>query len=175
MENIKQLQDELINALTKVYHDFMATLEKFDEEQINEIPFEGSWTPGQVADHIIKATGGIPDRDTISAERPFNEKVGKMESVFLDFETKFKSPEFVIPGNGPFKKTELTRMFRTLLEKHKHKINNTDLKALCRGFELPTIGQMTRYEWFRFIIAHTTRHLYQLENIYNVMATPKIS
>ena len=54
MENNKQTQDELVNALTKVYHDFIGTLEKFNNDQINEIPFEGSWTPGQVADHIVR-------------------------------------------------------------------------------------------------------------------------
>jgi len=175
MENNKKIQDELVNALTKVYHDFIRTLEKFNDDQINEIPFEGSWTPGQVTDHIIKATGGIPDKNTVSAERPFDEKVGKMESVFLDFKTKLKSPDFVIPGNGPFEKKEVTRTLQRILEKHKEKINNTDLKALCMGFELPAIGTMTRYEWFRFLIAHTTRHLYQIKNIYNAMAAPKIS
>jgi hypothetical protein len=61
------------------------------------------------------------------------------------------------------------------LEKHKEKINHTDLTALCMGFELPKIGTMTRYEWFRFLAAHTTRHLYQLKNIYSAMAAPKIS
>ena len=170
MENIKP---QLVNQLTNVYNDFLKTLDNFSDEQINEIPFEGSWTPGQVADHIIKATGGIPDKYTEPANRNYDEKVNKMESVFLDFDAKFKSPDFVVPGNGPFKKDELINSLKGILENHKQKVPDVDLTAVCLKFELPTIGTMTRYEWYRFIIAHTKRHLFQLNNILNSMASPK--
>jgi hypothetical protein len=165
MENNKQLQEELTYALTDIYRKFISTLQKFDDKQINEIPFEGSWTPGRVADHIIKATGGIPDRDTTPADRPYNEKVAQMESVFLDFEAKYTSPSFVVPGSGPFEKKLLIASLHSLLERHLQKVNDTDLTALCLKFELPGVGTMTRYEWFRFIVAHMKRHQFQLENI----------
>jgi hypothetical protein len=173
MENNKQLQQELNTSLTNVYHEYISTLGKFTDAQINEIPFEGSWTPGQVTDHIIKATGGIPDKHTAPAKRPYDEKVGKMESVFLDFETKFKSPEFVVPGSGPFHKQVLIETLRSTLQRHVAKIDGTDLTELCLKFELPSIGTMTRYEWFRFIIAHMIRHHGQLKNILNSMTEAK--
>jgi len=175
MENNKHLQEELDASLKGVYHDFISTLEKFTDEQINEVPFEGSWTPGQVAEHVIKATSGIPDKYTESPNRPYVEKVGKMEAVFLDFEAKFKSPDFVVPGNGPFNKEMLIKSLRSNLERHLQKTAETDLTALCLKFELPTIGTMTRYEWLRFIVAHTKRHLFQLENILNSMTVAKTS
>lgn len=31
-----------------------AVLDGFKPEQLNKIPFEGSWTPRQVAEHIMK-------------------------------------------------------------------------------------------------------------------------
>ena len=168
-----KLQQELHTSLTDVYHEYISMLEKFVDEQINKIPFEGSWTPGQVTDHIIKATGGIPDKYTEPANRPYDEKVAKMESVFLDFEVKFKSPEFVVPGNGPFDKQTLKETLRSTLQRHLDKIAGTDLTALCLKFELPGIGTMTRYEWFRFIIAHMIRHQRQLKNMLNSMAAAK--
>jgi hypothetical protein len=175
MENNKNLQEELSIALTNVYHNYISTLEKFGDQQINEVPFEGSWTPGKVTDHIIKATSGIPDKHTEPAARPYDEKVPLMESVFLDLTSKFKSPAFVVPGDGPFNKTELIEKLRSLLHKHLQKIANMDVTALCLGFELPTIGTMTRYEWFRFIVAHIKRHHFQLNNILDVMTTAKSS
>jgi hypothetical protein len=175
MENNKLLQEELNNALTNVYHDFISTLEKFGDDQINEVPFEGSWTPGQVADHMIKATGGIPDRHTETANRHYDEKVGKMESVFLNFEAKYKSPAFVVPANGPFEKKLLIASLNSILDRHLQKTSNTDLTALCLEFELPVIGKMTRYEWFKFIVAHMKRHQFQLENILRAMVAAKSS
>jgi hypothetical protein len=173
MENIQKLRQELSNSLTNIYHGYISTLEKFSDEKINEVPFAGSWTPGQVTDHIIKATSGIPDKYTEPANRPYNEKVEKIEAVFLDFEVKFKSPEFVVPGNGAFDKAALIETLRSTLQRHVEKVEDTDLTALCLKFELPLIGPMTRYEWFRFIIAHMIRHHRQLTNIFNSMAAAK--
>jgi hypothetical protein len=175
MKNNKHLQQELSTSLANVYHDYIATLEKFSDEQINEIPFEGSWTPGQVTDHIIKATSGIPDKYTEPVARPYNEKIGVMESIFLDFKAKYKSPDFVVPGNGPFNKETLINMLRGILDKHLRKTAESDLTALCPKFELPNVGTMTRYEWLRFIVAHMKRHHFQLTNILNAMAAAKRS
>lgn len=175
MKNIHEQTEDLRLALTNAYQDFISTLEQFDDEQINKNPFKGSWTPGQVADHIIKATGGIPDKYTEPANRPFDEKVAAMESVFLDFEAKFKSPDFVVPDSGPFNKQILIKTLHSLLERHLQKTADADLTALCLKFELPTIGAMTRYEWMKFIVAHTKRHKFQLNNMLKVMAQAKTS
>lgn len=175
MENNKKIQQELTTALTNIYNDYITTLENFGDKQINEIPFEGSWTPGEVTDHIIKATSGIPDKYTEPANRSYDEKVGLIESVFLNFEVKFKSPDFVVPGSGPFDKASQINVLNRTLENHLEKINNVDLTSLCLKFELPTIGTMTRYEWYRFINAHMIRHHRQLKNMLNSLVASKNS
>lgn len=151
--------------ITQTSNAFINTLDNFSDEQVNEVPFTGSWTPGQVADHIIKATGGIPDRYTEEPQRPIDEKVAPMEAVFLDFVAKYKSPDFVVPGGGPFDKGELIDVLKGIQSKHVARIREVDLGAVCLNFELPGIGKMTRYEWYRFIAAHMQRHLFQLKNI----------
>ena|SRR5688572_364886 len=175
MKTAIEIKHELVDGLNAMYQEFTGTLEQFSDKQINQVPFEGSWTPGQVADHIIKATGGIPDQHTDVPNRVYNEKTGAIDSMFLDFTTKFKSPPFVVPGNGPFVKAELTGTLKGLAEKHKQKINETDLTMLCLKFELPLIGTMTRYEWYRFMLAHGKRHLFQLKNILAAMASAETS
>ncbi|MBL7696872.1 MAG: DinB family protein [Chitinophagaceae bacterium] len=167
MENTKT---DLVNLITKVGNEFIDAVDKFSDEEINMVPFPGSWTPAQVADHIIKATGDIPDRFTEKADRQYDQKVGEMENVFLDFNAKYKSPDFVQPAGGPFKKEELIKSLQAILEKHKSKIPQVDLSAVCLRFELPAIGTMTRYEWYRFFVAHTKRHLFQLNNMLNYRA-----
>jgi len=165
MENNRELQEELISGINSVYDSFISVLGQFSDDEINIVPFEGSWTPGQVTTHIINATGGIPDKNTSSAIRSYDEKVKPIESIFMNFDKKLKSPDFVLPGDGPFVKSELIHQLQTLKARHIEKILNTDPTALCLDFEFPFIGTMTRYEWFKFIIAHSKRHLFQLNNI----------
>jgi hypothetical protein len=131
MENNKQTQDELVNALTKVYHDFSAHWKNSTNDQINEIPFEGSWTPGQVTDHIIKATGGIPDKIPSVQKDPLMKKLEKWNQCSWILKLNSSHRILLFQGNGPFEKKELTRTLQRILEKHKEKINNTDLKELC--------------------------------------------
>jgi len=88
MENNKELKDELISCINSVYDSLINVLEQFSDTEINIIPFEGSWTPGQVATHIINSTGGIPDKNTSPAGRLYDGKVELMESVFMDFDKK---------------------------------------------------------------------------------------
>jgi hypothetical protein len=172
---MKSIKEPLTRLLTETYNDFIFALKQFTDEQINEIPFEGSWTPGQVADHIIKATRGIPDQYTVSVDRLWDEKIDELEKVFLDFKAKYKSPDFVIPREGPFEKSKLIHTLEGIMQTHKNNILEKDLSSLCLNFELPGIGTMTRYEWYRFIVMHTKRHLFQLNNILSSLASPKNS
>lgn len=164
-----EMNDQLTHDLLQVYDEYILIFQNFTDVQINQIPFEGSWTPGQVADHIIKSTKRIPDRDTAPPERAFDAKVASIESVFLDFENKRKAPEYVEPGGGPFERSVILSQFDELKVRHKAALADVDLTQLCLNFELPVVGTMTRYEWYRFFVIHGQRHLYQLRNIIKVI------
>ncbi len=51
----KQISKDVKAAATNLIQIF----EPLEEEQINKIPFEGSWTAAQVAEHIIKSNSSI--------------------------------------------------------------------------------------------------------------------
>jgi hypothetical protein len=38
---------------------FLAGLSSIRQEQINTVPFPGSWTAGQVAEHILLSASGV--------------------------------------------------------------------------------------------------------------------
>jgi hypothetical protein len=159
------MKQELTDEIVAAYDAFIRALDKFSNEEFNVSPFAGSWTPGQVADHIFKSTKGIPDRNTTASNRQHDEKIPLIENGFLNFEVKMKSPDFVYPDAGPFNKKEMIEKLNSVKEKHKVRIAERDLTAMCVEFELPRIGQATRYEWFKFIIAHVKRHTHQLNNM----------
>lgn len=164
-----ELNAKLSHDLLHVYDEYISIFQKFTDDQVNEVPFEGSWTPGQVAEHIIKSTKRIPDRHTAPPERPIDAKVAAIEAVFLDFTKKRQAPDYVDPGGGPFEKDTIIQQFRELKERHESVLATADLTQLCLNFELPVIGTMTRYEWYRFFVIHGERHLYQLRNIFKVL------
>ena len=52
-------RETLAEEIQQSADEFIATLSRFSNEQLNTVPFAGSWTAGQVADHIRKATDGV--------------------------------------------------------------------------------------------------------------------
>lgn len=162
----QQQATEAKDAINAAYDQFLGALDQFTEEEINAVPFEGSWTPAQVAHHIIRATKGIPDTNTRIADRASDAKVPEIEAVFLDFSVKFTSPEFILPDTTrKFDKKNLLERLSTIRNTHIEHITSTELAEICLDFELPGIGYLTRYEWYRFIAAHCRRHSFQLQKI----------
>lgn len=164
-----QKKETLRADIEKAFTGIISIASVFEENNINEVPFPGSWTAGQVLGHIIKATGGIPDKQTIAAPRPYDEKKAQVNQIFTDYTKKLKSPDFVLPEDGPYSKEKLLKQLDQIKEKHLHTIDHSDLTALCVGAELPFIGELTRYEWLSFITVHVDRHSFQLRNIAKAM------
>src|SRR3954467_8838378 len=101
--------NELLAAFTDTTDELMQLLSPLSEEQLNTVPFEGSWTPGQLGDHLYKSygLGAILNGKTEPTTRPIEEKIGPVKKVFLNFEIKMKSPDFIVPSIGHFDKAVL--------------------------------------------------------------------
>ena len=161
----KPEKDQLQLEISDTFQQLIDTLSQFKEEQFNRIPFAGSWTPGQIAEHLIKSVSAIPDEHTQSTTRPYDEKVAPIGSLFLNFSIKMSSPDFVRPGDEPQDKGEMLTAFAGISHYLEDAAQTTDLEATCTDFELPTFGALTRYEWIKFFIFHTQRHTRQLKNV----------
>jgi hypothetical protein len=160
----------LTHALTIAFNDFIASFSAFDEEHINHPPIPGSWTPTQVALHIILATDGVPDEQTKALNRPVDALLPKIRPWWEDLNQKFESPELLSPDNKPRSKQNVLSELHRVRDKDLAIITEKDLTAICLDFELPTIGYLSRYEWLWFIEMHLKRHNHQLQNMLNVTA-----
>ena len=158
----------LLATIQDSFNKWLQTLAAFKDEQFNVIPFEGSWTPAQVADHILKATAGIPDQHTQLTARPFDEKAELLANIFLNFSTKMKSPNFVLPDDEPKDKQHMLAAFKQRQSQLRHQAETLDLSLTCLDFEFPTIGFLTRYEWLNFFVVHVQRHTWQLQKMLDV-------
>ena len=159
---------ELGNDLRQTAADLGLLIGSLDQDQIDQIPFEGSWTAGQTAEHILKSASGLVNvvkGNTALAQRPPDEKVATLKGIFLNFDTKMKSPDFIVPTETVHPKAALLNDVNTTFDAIAAAADSLDPTALCLEFELPNMGKLTRLEWCTFVLTHTQRHVHQLSNI----------
>lgn len=140
----------------------------FREEQINMVPFAGSWTAGQVSEHLLISAAGV--LETINGpveptERDPSENAGPIKKMFLDLTNKMSSPDFVLPSDTPKNKEALLASLEKTMNGIQAVAEKEDLSATCVGFGFPGFGRLTRLEWITFILAHIQRHVHQLNII----------
>jgi hypothetical protein len=165
---LKTMKTGLEKNITDTFNELDNILFAFNGEQLNLSPFEGSWTAGQVAEHIIKSLAGISFFMNGPVEEPGRdpgEKIKALEDLFLNLTIKMKSPDFILPEADYHDKEEILNKLENL------KIEmlaaaKLDLTQLCKAGEFPTFGYLTRLEWIHFFLAHTQRHTQQLKNIF---------
>lgn len=162
--NKEQIAKETEETMTGL----SALLSSFSQEEINSVPFEGSWTAAQVVRHLILSNSGFlevlygPDKET---DRPADQKVEQVKADFLDFTTKMQSPDFILPKAMIYDKTILLSTLEDIKTKFAIVIDTLDLNKICMAFELPGYGHFTRWEAIYFVIYHSQRHSHQLKNI----------
>jgi hypothetical protein len=169
----KELQNQIDEAIAKLIEILLSV----NEEKLNIVPFEGSWTAGQLAQHMILSNSGFADlingpvRDT---DRAPDEHIDDLRS-FLDFSIKFKSPEFVRPPEKDYDKKELLHSLREIKTRLHQILETADLTKTCVAFEIPVTGYLTGLEAAHFVLFHTQRHIHQLKNITNKLVTHEVS
>ncbi|HEY4107867.1 DinB family protein [Puia sp.] len=150
------------------------TIGTFTDEQFNTQPAYGGWTAGQVAEHLLLSAGVvevIAGNTAPTTGRQPGQHLPAIASVFLDFNTKLQSPDFIIPADGYHDKQQLLSKTKLVWDKIGEGIRRLDLTVTCLDFEFPTMGPLTRLEWLWFYVWHTQRHLRQLKNIHSATTT----
>ena len=163
------IKKEAISAAINItINDLSLLLSSFNEQQINVVPFAGSWTAGQLSKHVLMSNFGfieIMNGSYKETQRQPDEMVQKIKSDFLDFSTKGQSADNLKPPLIDYNKNELLINLETFKENINQVIENSHLTKTCTAFELPIYGFLTRWEALHFILYHTQRHIHQLENI----------
>ncbi|MEO6631130.1 MAG: DinB family protein [Mucilaginibacter sp.] len=161
-EEIAQQADQTLTALIEM-------VETIPAEKFNMVPFEGSWTAGQLTQHMVLSNSGFADllngpvKDT---ERAPDAAVEGIKSAFLNFEIKMESPDFIRPEKKNYDKDGLLAALSGIKADITTSAATLDLSQTCLSFELPVLGYVTRLEAVSFVICHTQRHIHQLKNIY---------
>lgn len=162
------MAQQISKQLDEALNESVTLVESFTEKELNTVPFEGSWTPGQVADHILKSTNGM-DKLLVGPGEPANrqpdEKAEEFKNLFLDFSIKMKSPDFILPDERDFTVNELTDRLRSIQQAIAGAIPNADLEGVPPLGEQHPLNGSTKLELLHFLTYHTMRHNHQMEKM----------
>ena len=159
---------EITKELHKCRKELLETIMTFDNASFNKVPFEGSWTAGQVTEHLLKSSAGVSGiliGPTEMAQRAADEKEPALRAIFLDFSKKAKAGAAILPGDGPHDRDQLYAAFMTVFDQLEPLGKTQDLAEICTAFSFPTLGDLSRFEWFAFVTYHAHRHTHQMRDI----------
>lgn len=166
MINYQPEKEAILQELERIEKQYLDVFSSIEEAYINKIPFDGSWTPVQLMEHVtlsVKSVGyAIEGGGEITTRNPVERK-DEFEKIFLDYSLKFQSPEMIVPGNEPLPRKEAVRGLTGAFEKFRQVANNHD-ETVKEIKGLP-LGDATMLELMYFTQYHSTRHLDQLINI----------
>ena len=155
-------------AADQTFTELLQILSSINDNDINTVPFPGSWTAAQLAQHIILSTGSfvqLLNGTVTGTTRNPEAYIPNLKAIFLDFNSRMKSPDFIVPEEKDYNKQRLIQAIQTTKIGLLEAIATLDLTKTCTGFELPGSGYITRAEAITFSIVHTQRHINQLKNI----------
>jgi hypothetical protein len=167
------MEKQLINEIEATAQELLQVVDSFQQDTFNKIPFEGSWTPGQVTEHIFLSASGIltaVNGNTSPTHRDPHQMIAPLREAFLNFNIKMQSPDFILPSDDPKDKQALLQETKDIWNGLARAAETGDLTATCLDFEMPTVGLLTRLEWLSFVVVHTQRHIWQLKKISKAIA-----
>ena len=156
---------EVLTAIEETISQLQDLMSSIDDNNVNTVPYEDSWTAGKLFRHVEKSISGMAGAmktESKAAERDAGERIPQLKSAFLDFSTKMKSPDFVAPEAGPFTKNVASEDLNKAFGEFTTNTNAADLNEMVVGLPL---GDITKLEMLHFVLYHTQRHLHQMNNI----------
>ena len=135
------MSKEIISELQNTTAELMQVLSSFSQEQFNAVPFEGSWTAARLGEHLHKSynVAKLLYGPVKTTERDPAEKVKSIKEALLNFDTKMKSPDFIVPENKLYDKSILINLLKDSINKIKHAAETLDLGETCTAFAYPDL------------------------------------
>lgn len=162
-------KNEILVAINEAASGMLEMMSRLDNNEVNTVPYKGSWTAGMLFRHVSKslnAMSGAMRSDARPAQRGAGEKIPVLKETFLDFSTKLKSPDFIMPEDGPYQKQAIFEELDNAFQQLKESSVNANLSDLVEGLPL---GDITKLEVLHFVLYHTQRHKHQMKKICNAL------
>jgi len=157
--------NQVLSATADAISELTDLMAAVDEDKVNTIPYEGSWTAPQLLRHVTKSINGMTKAlrmDAKPAERNPGERIEELKKIFLDFSKKLIQPGFIVPEELIYEKQASIEELNKSFNRFKESAESANLYELVEGLPL---GPITKLEIIHFVLYHTQRHLHQMKKI----------
>ncbi|MGB3948214.1 MAG: DinB family protein [Bacteroidia bacterium] len=165
-----------MNLSTKIEHNIKALFHSYasvTEEALNYKSAEKVWSILECLEHIylidkavlvVLTTAESKYKTENNQTELFGEeKIKKLLVQGRSF--KVPAPEYVQPKGEFTSSTIATQLINTVIENIKQHLATNTIEHETYTFKHPILGPMTKTDWVHFMIAHTERHLLQIEEL----------
>lgn len=155
----------LIHNIEQVNEMLVQLLQSVDERNFNQSPGTGKWSIAQVADHIRLSNNSVAKALALKGkpvDRNPGERVGELKKMFLDFQTKYQSPDFIVPSKNIYDPELLLKELQASMQLIRERMYEDDLDELINH---PAFGDISKFEILHFVLYHTQRHVRQIKEI----------
>ena len=155
----------LIHNIEQVNEMLVQLLQSVDERNFNQNPGTEKWSIAQVADHIRLSNNSVAKALALKGkpvDRNPGERVGELKKMFLDFQTKYQSPDFIVPSKNIYDPELLLKELQASMQLIRERMYEDDLDELINH---PAFGDISKFEILHFVLYHTQRHVRQIKEI----------
>ncbi|MDR9417907.1 DinB family protein [Gracilimonas sp.] len=156
-ERLSENTDKLVKAASSV-----------PEDQFNTKPDAKSWSVADIVEHLYRTEFGFPKLFQGETDKDPNRN---SEAIIESFRTKLlntgkkvKASSVVVPKVQNKDRQDWLQKFKDQRKTIQEHIENLEADEICKMFEHPIFGYLTRAEWIYFGIYHTERHIKQMNN-----------
>ncbi|MCE9538358.1 MAG: DinB family protein [Bacteroidetes bacterium] len=136
-------------------------------------PSEKAWSVLECVEHIFLINEAV--LKVISTPAPIEKTENSKTELFGEQKLnmllianrafKVPAPDFVCPkGSFPDSKAA-TQSINIIIDKIIQHITNNGIEQETHTIKHPVLGAMTKTDWIHFMIAHTNRHILQIEEL----------
>ena len=155
----------ILSAISDAISRITDLMSAVDEDKVNTVPYEGSWTAPQLLRHVTKSINGMTramQMEAKPAKRDPSERIDELKKIFLDFSKKLTQPDFIVPEERIYEKQSSIEELNKSFSRFKESAAGANLDDLIEGLPL---GPTTKLEIIHFVLYHTQRHLHQMKKI----------
>lgn len=163
------MEELLTAAALKANTDLIYSLaNEFPEENFFKPSDSGGWSCAEVISHLIAVEKGVNYNlmgEWKESKLPPMSKAPLIEKIMADPDSKYKSPDALLPNVEGHSKADLLAKWLECRAVTSNVLDNFDLWPVITSMTHPAYGHLTRGEWIFFLIKHAERHARQIRNL----------
>ena len=153
----------LINNIEQVTDTLVQLLQSVDQRHFNQKPAPDKWSIAQVADHIRLSNNSIAKALALNGkpvDRNPGERISELKKIFLDFQKKYQSPEFIVPTKDIYDPELLLKELQQSIQLIRERMYEDNLDELINH---PAYRDISTIEILHVVLYDTLRPLREIK------------